>query len=298
MQRTIFLLGNCQIRTIADALRMLFPDDRIIDISSWDFNDKEETAGATQYLRSFDIQIRMPESHCTLKPMHIDSLPHQRMIDIPAIVFPAFHPDLVYACWRDGSNFRSVTDYHSAIGLWAWRAGLDVESASQLFSDEVFAQLGYDRYWTTSAESLREAFDASDLDFSRAWARMVRLGPFMHTVNHPRPEALAVVAKLIAGELGAPPSTFDEPLERYLHDYCESDVWPIYPFVARRLGAAGTWQWRVHDKNFLSIRDWLAACYATYDGASPEDVSCQRLDDLLYDEVLGGRTGLRVSGGR
>ena len=292
-QRTIFLLGNCQIRTIADALRMLFPDDLVIDISSWDFEDEENTKGATQYLRSFDVQIRMPESHCTLKSSQIESMPHQRMIDIPSLVFPAFHPDLVYAQRLDGSNFHGVSDYHSAIGLWAWRAGVDLTGATELFCDEVFAELGYDRYWASSVESLREAFDSSDLGFSRAWARLVRIGPFMHSVNHPRPEALAVLAKSIARELGAPPSVFEEPIERYLHDYCESEVWPIYPFVARRLGLAGSWQWRVHEKNFLSLKEWLVASYEAYNGTDPEEVRCWRFADALFDEVLGRRAGLR-----
>jgi hypothetical protein len=86
--RKIFLLGNCQVRTLADVLRMVFPEDEVIEIFTWDFADEENTAGATQYLRSFDVQIRMRESHCTLTTRHIDSLPHQRKIDIPSITFP------------------------------------------------------------------------------------------------------------------------------------------------------------------------------------------------------------------
>ncbi len=288
-QRKIFLLGNCQVRTLADVLRMVFPEAEVIEIFTWDFADEENTAGATQYLRSFDVQIRMPESHCTLTTRHIDSLPHQRKIDIPSITFPAYHPDLVYAQLPDGTNFRSLTDYHSAIGLWGWRNGLDVATTAALFCDDVFVALGYDRYWSSSVSALKEAFDASDLNFSHAWSQLVRLGPFMHTVNHPRPAALAALAKTMLSALGASPAELDLPVERYLHDHCESEVWPIYPFVARRLGTMGSWQWRVHDRIIGSVEEWIAASFASYGDQDPEDVHCWRLMDPLFGEVLSGR---------
>ena len=268
---------------------MLYPDDEIIDIASWDFSDEEGTRGAMQYIGNFDFQIRMPDNQCPLSLEDIEPLPHQQIIRIPSVTFPAFHPDQVYARRDDGSLFVGATDYHSAIGLWAWSQGASVDEAASLFDDEVLRALGYDDYWGTSVSALAEAFDLSDLAFRPFWSRAQRLGLFMHTVNHPVPAALGLLAKAIAERLGAPSAVWEDPLERYLNDYCSSAVWPVMPVVARRLGLAGSWQWRLHDDQLRGIERWLERCFDSYVGVDSASVICHRFSDGLYDEVLGPR---------
>lgn len=285
----MFIVGNCQVRGLADALRIVFPDDLIIDIRSWDFTDVENTVAAMNYLRSLDVQIRMPLEDSPLSPEDIGYSEHQLVLQIPSITFPAFHPDMVYARGPDGELFRGNVDYHSAIGLWAWCHGLEAEEAAQLFSDDVLAGLSYDDYWDASVAALRESVDASDLEFPALWARLHRLGLFMHTINHPNSAAIAVFAKAIAVRLGAPAEVWRYPLERYVPDYCSSEVWPVYPIVGRRLGLTGAWHWRLQERQILSVADWLGAAYASYDDRAGRVLDCPRLYDGLYDKVIGAK---------
>jgi Polysaccharide biosynthesis enzyme WcbI len=287
--REIFIVGNCQVRPVADALRMIFPDDVIIDITSWNF-DEEYSRRALRYLRSIDIQIRMPLVESPLSSEMIgEAEPHQQLIEIPSLTFPAFHPDMVYALREDGELFRGEADYHSAIGLWAWMKGASAEEASQLFSDDVLLELSYDDYWDISVDAMKEAFDLSSLDFGPFWAHLHRSGLFMHTINHPNLVGVAAFAKSIAVRLGAPTGVWDYPLTRYLTDYCPSAVWPVFPFVGRRLGIPGAWHWRVQEHQYLSLSDWLAAAFASYKDTDPSAVICHRFSDGRYDEVLGPR---------
>jgi Polysaccharide biosynthesis enzyme WcbI len=294
--RSIFLVGNCQVRPLADALRMLYPEDEIIDILTWDFSDVENTRGAMHYLRTFDFQIRMPDNQCVLSLEDIGPLPNQQIIRIPSITFPAFHPDQVYARGPDGGLFVGVIDYHSAIGLWAWMNGASIDEASALFDDVTLTALGYDGYWEPSVRALAAEFEASDVEFRPFWLRAQRLGLFMHTVNHPLPAVLGLLAKSVAIRLGAPESIWSDPFERYLHDYCSSAVWPVMPVVGRRLGLEGSWQWRVHDQQLRGLRRWLEVCFASYEGVDPGSVVCHRFNDGLYDEVLGSRLAALRSG--
>ena len=292
------IIGNCQVRPIADALRMIFPDDLIIDICSWDFSDEAYTREAMAYLRSLDVQVRMPLVDSPLSTDIIGHAEGQLVIEIPSLTFPAFHPDLVYALGPGGGLFRGPADFHSAIGLWAWCRGATVDQAVALFTDAVFAELHYDDYWDASVTSLREAFDSSDIEFGAFWRNLQRVPLFMHTVNHPTTAAIAAFSKAIAVRLGATADVWGYPLERYLTDYCLGAIWPVYPLVGRRLGIPGAWQWRLDDKQYLGISAWLSLCFAAYEGTDPADVVCHRFVGGLYDEVLGPRldalSGARV----
>ncbi|HVB06411.1 MAG TPA: WcbI family polysaccharide biosynthesis putative acetyltransferase [Acidimicrobiales bacterium] len=284
-ERSIFIVGNCQVRPLADALRMLFPGDLVIEIASWDF-DEEYTAKATAYLRSLDVQIRMPLVDSPLSQEMIGEAPGQQLVEIPSFTFSAFHPDMVYALAADGDLFRGEADYHSAIGLWAWKQGASAEQASQLFRDDLLVALGYDEYWDVSVDAARETFEASDLDFAPFWANVHRSGVFMHTINHPNLLGVAAFAKSIAARIGASTDVWDYPLTRYLTDYCPSAVWPVFPLVGRRLGVPGAWHWRLQERQYLSVAEYLEAAYGAYAGVDPSSVTCHRLGDGRYDEVL------------
>lgn len=286
--RSIFIIGNCQVRPLADALRMIFPRDLVIEITSWDY-DEEYTARAMSYLRSLDVQIRMPLVDSPLSEEMVGEAPGQLRIEIPSFTFPAFHPDMVYALTGGGQLFCGEADYHSAIGLWAWLKGASAEEASQLYGDDILVALGYDDYWDVSVDALRESFDASDLDFGPFWAHLLRSGVFMHTVNHPNLVGVDAFAKSIARRLGAPADVWEYPLTRYVTDYCPSAVWPVFPLVGQRLGVPGAWHWRLHERQYRSVDEWLEAAFAAYKGVDPASVTCHRFADGRYDEVLGPR---------
>ena len=292
--KALVVTGNCQVSGIAEALGYLLPqvDCRAVAIG-W---PEEMWANEGRALvASSDYWVRMdtPRDHLLQEP----GQPSPPVIRIPSIHFTAFHPDQVFAT-SPGGQFQGITAYHSAIGLWAWKRGLAPDQAAELFTPSVMNGLGYAQYWQPSYFELRDQFGSSSLDFGEFWLRLKRLGVFMHTVNHPRIEAVALLAKSIAVTLGAPSTVWDEPVERYLQDGLATAVWPVHPPVALALGVVGSDRWRLLHHVYTSVHEFLDATWSSYAGTDPESVFCPRVDDARYEAVLTQELRLAMKGVR
>lgn len=283
MSQTICITGNCHVGGISSALSLLLPDATVVKVAEWELNNAEQVAQAVESIDSASVWVQMPMPFNE----HLAHLARQEsVLRIPSVTFAAFQPDNVYASTSDGAVFHGFGDYHSAIALWAWKRGMDAEHAAQLFSTSVFNRLGYMKYWQPAASSLQHAFDESDLRFNDFWLRAKRLGTFMHTMNHPRIDALALVAKGIATTLGESESVWRDPVERYLPDWLNHMVWPVYPPIARVLGVEGSYRWRRQETYHHDLASWLDSMWQAYSGHDPEMVHCGRLTSGLYDQVL------------
>jgi hypothetical protein len=283
MSRSIVVSGNCQISGIASALRLLFPDDVVMEYPL--HVDLGRTEEFDAQLARADVWVTM--THHDNEAMETRTRTHALQVQVPVLNFNGFHPDLVYAIRDGGSIFRGVSDYHSAIGLWAWRRGIDPAHALALFTPDAFRRLGYYSCYGTAVELLRASFDEAGLDFAEFWLRAKRSGVFMHTVNHPCIAPLVLVAKQVARRIGAPPGIMSDPLDRYLEDsLVASIVWPVYPAIARYLGVPGSYRFRVERRWFASLLPFLEAQWEAYGDADPTVVQAIR-DEDLYDHVLG-----------
>jgi hypothetical protein len=278
--RRIVVTGNCTVWGLAAALRMIFPEDSIEHHRLW-VEDHEVVAAA---LADADVWVahKSPDNEELLER----SRTRARRITCPPLIFSGFHPDMVYA-WRDGSVFQAAAgDYHSAIGLWAWRRGLDAPEAARLFRPESFRQLGYYTAYQAEIEPLRESFAESGMDFTSFWLRVRRMGVFMHTFNHPRIDVIVLLTKLLALELGMAPELLERPIERYVVDeLLPIAVWPVYPELATHLGVAGSYLFAFGRLAF-SLDEFLEMQWQAYDDIDPSTVSCGRISDGLYDRVL------------
>ncbi len=173
---------------------MIFPRDAIY---TYQLNLVDHSKVAAQ-LADADFWIAMPYPTENDRVREL-STTNAMYVSWPPLVFNGFHPDIVYA-YRGEELFRGISDYHSAIGLWAWQRGADPFDAARLFTAETFRALGYFDAYRADIDPLRAAFARSSLDFSGFWLRAKRMGVFMHTINHPRAEVLTLLAKLVAVE--------------------------------------------------------------------------------------------------
>jgi hypothetical protein len=273
---------------VTAALRLIFPRDSIEVYRMW-IDDNAAIAAA---LADADAWVAQPvPDNDQLREL---SQTQAVQVMCPSLGFSGFHPDMVFAwchpdmiyAWRNGLLFRGLNEYHSAIGLWAWRRGLDVPDAVRLFSGETFRRLGYYGAFRAEIEPLSDAFTKAGLDFSWFWLRAKRLGVFMHTVNHPRIDALVLLAKLVARELGMPSRVLQEPIERYVPDQLlPIVVWPVYPELASHLGVPGS-DLFMYGSSTYRLEDFLAAQWEAYGDADPEIIRCPRITDGLFDSVL------------
>ena len=286
--RRVVVTGNCLSRGLGEAVAGLLGVDSLEVFPEWDLRTADDLRRVRSALADTDLWVRIPLSQGP--DLSMDRADSMKVIDAPWFTFPAFHPDVVYATRRsDGAVFRGLTDYHSAIALWAWREGASTQEAAALFRNDAMRALGYDAYWEPSVSGLRAEFDAAGLDFAPFWLRLKRLGVFMHSVNHPRADAIALLAKTVAYSAGAAKSVWDIPIERYLQDYLSSIVWPVYPVVGSALGVRGHYGWRTPDSYYPSLDAWLDATWNTYDLGARDDIVCPRVDDGVYDSVFRSR---------
>jgi len=279
--RKLVVTGNCQVLALSTALRMIFPRDAIY---TYQLNLVDHSKVAAQ-LADADFWIAMPYPTENDRVREL-STTNAMYVSWPPLVFNGFHPDIVYA-YRGEELFRGISDYHSAIGLWAWQRGADPFDAARLFTAETFRALGYFDAYRADIDPLRAAFARSSLDFSGFWLRAKRMGVFMHTINHPRAEVLTLLAKLVAVELGATPDVLDEPIERYVIDeLVRVVVWPVYPEIAVHLGVPGSNRFTVVNDVYRSREEFLRAQWTAYGDTDPSMVTSTRPDKDLYDAVL------------
>ena len=288
----IVVSGNCQVSGIAEALRTLRGDWTITSLPI----GLPETIWAEHGRNAINtcdawVRMRTPRDHVLGQP------PSPAVIvEIPPLAFSGFHPDIVFAALGD-SQFLGLTAYHSAIALWAWRAGLSVEQTMPLYSSEILIELGYLNAWRDSVAEMEATFSALGLDFRPVWQRLMQLGVFMHTVNHPRIEALSLLAKLVAIRLGAEDSIWDDPVERYVRDELDTAVWPVYPAIADVLGVPQSVRWRLLDTTYRDLFTYLEAAWNAYGDTDRRMVTCAQLDgtNSIYSSVLSRATGASVA---
>ncbi|MBI5012625.1 MAG: hypothetical protein HZC06_07815, partial [Methylocystis sp.] len=295
----IAIVGNCQSFGIAYAMKVLDPSATVDHFSmiararstmglfaktletydyvfSHDFLDGHVRGGGSEELRQ-----RLPKT----------------MI-FPAITFAAFHPDLVYI--HDSSRLHGfvagpIGAYHSAIGLFAYRKGLSLEMANALFNENVFDALGYLDMWNdASRELLDAARDSYGVDLSAELMNWSRRGVFMYSTVHPMSFVLFDLSKKLFDKVGLKPRAVN--FNYYdIHDLARSEIFPIYPAIAKRFGAQGGYMFKLQNHHistgvgdFLNLPQFLASCYTSYSAHDLSKLSNARVDAWLADEATSG----------
>ena len=278
----IVVTGNCQVAPLGSALAALIPGSEVRPVHL----GVSTVTGLEQSIAQANLWVRMavPGDDELPKPQ-----PSTIVVKVPTLDFAAFHPDAVYALTESGGLFRGLTDYHSAIALWAWKRGLEPQDLAILMNPDVMARLNYDNYWTPSVAALAGSFEQSSIPFEPFWRAAKRQGVFMHTVNHPKLSLVSLLATAVLEASGILERTSDHgtgDIADVLDDALDHLVWPVYPFVALSLGVPGSWRWRVNDSVYDGLIPWAHATWNSYGDAKPSEVVCPRIDDGVYDAVL------------
>lgn len=159
-------------------------------------------------------------------------------VALPTIVFPAFHPDIVYIGHKDRNFGSPMGDYHSALIVYGFAQGFSADEIVSLFRAEVFSKVGYLDGWFGSRDSLLRLSREHGFDLDRLFAGWMRRGCFMHTINHPKLFVLEDLARAALARAGIPARA--ARCEDVLPDPLSGSVWPVYPEVAARYGVSGS----------------------------------------------------------
>ncbi len=296
----IAVIGNCQAFGVAYAMKVMDPSATVdhyaaIGRSRANMSLFVKTLETYDYVFSHDfldghVQGGNSEELRRLVP---------KTMLFPAITFAAFHPDLIYI--QDASQplhgfvFGPVGPYHSAVGLFAFRAGLSLEEARALFNENVFQALGYLDVWNDASRELVEGSKARyGVDLSADLLNWARRGVFMYSLVHPMSFVLFDVARRLWEKVGLKPR--DVNFNYYqIHDLARSEIFPIYPPIARTFGVQGGYLFKLENHHlasgpgdFLTLPQYLAACYRTYEKVGGERLGNPRVDGWLADEKTKG----------
>lgn len=286
----IAVIGNCQARGVARSLTVLLPNARV------DLMPIGTLGKGRRNLRAFAERLRTYD-HVFTQPFLtgrfrdggsaelVELLPQARLF--PAIVFPAFHPDMVYVGdLGTGAEAALVPSplhtYHSAITLFGYLRGVSAERIVRLFREQTFAALGYLEGWRLSAEDLARSSRAVGIDLAPEILRWSRKGAFMHAINHPKLFVLADLAARLARDVDLAPA--DLSVDAYLVDDLLDDViWPIYPPIADVYGLAGSYTFKQRATpgaapSMLDLQNFVAGSLGLYDTMPKKRLTCHRTE--------------------
>lgn len=297
------MVGNCQASAIAQAMRLLLPRAAVSYERTYGrgrrFAEPDAVARRFAGYDAVFCQTSVLQSHSA----PLDGVP---ITPIPIIVFAAFHPDLVYVGGTsdDGGprQLRSPlgrSNYHSALALFGFRAGLSATETERLFEPETFERLGYAGLWTAASDGLLMLGRQAMYDLSDDLLRWSRRGIFMHSTNHPRMFVACDLARGLLSKAGIPFGDLDL-------DGCAIDellpqgAWPLYPGIAEIYGARGGYVF-VHPAargpgQVFDLPGFVEASFAIYAKARRADLACPRVDAWQDSEAV--RTELLTRAGR
>ena len=276
MGRRIVVTSNCQTGGLHAALTAMLPQDTVVPLA-WLAG---EPVGLRDLLRDADVWV-CSAPRALAQGVLGDTGARAKLISVPPIWFPAFHPDGTQVPTRTGIELDGPAGpYHSKIVVWSWAHGFDADTALARFRPETFAALGYLDAWQPAVDTLRGLFEPTDIDFREWLLPLLRDGVFMLTNNHPRLNALVQMARQIAALLGADASVLRYRWELVLPDglLATSYVWPLYPGVGESLDLPGGYVWRLPAGELLGLAEFVERSFARYETVDPATLDLDHID--------------------
>jgi hypothetical protein len=263
----VHLKSRTDLRTLASALRLY---DHVFLQA---FPDGVVRGGSSDYLR--------------------DQFPGA--IFVPSLIFTAYHPDSIFIADQASGGATvagPIGPYHSAIILFAYRAGLSADAALRLFEREVFEALGYFDVWDAASREFLKGAEAESLDLSADFLRWTRRGCFMHSINHPMLHVLYDITRHLFDKAGVPTSRID--VGRYVvDDLVFGPVYPVYPAIAEYYGIEGSYLFKgaYFDfengvGNFWDLPRFVRDCYRVYAQYKPSQLANERVQGWLDDAEI------------
>jgi hypothetical protein len=291
----IAVLGNCQSFDVAYAMQLL---NVRATVHHYPIQTKAKITGnmLVRALRTYDRVFLQDFGEGLVRGGSSDLLCGElaNAIRYPSLLFGAYHPDAIFIHDRSrGDAFVSgpIGQHHSALALFAYRAGFTPESALLLYQREVYQLLGYFDVWEPASTQLLELTRSYgvklDSDFI-GWTRFARC--FMYSINHPKAYVLFDLARRLLDHAGISwkPLDFDHYA---LNDLARDTIFPVYPEIAERFGIAGSYIFKapkparggLNIGTFFDLEAFVRESYCVYARHDGEALTNERVQGWLQD---------------
>jgi hypothetical protein len=290
----VLLVGNCQVGSLGQLMQAMTGDvlARSIEATQgWVFRVEQGEEDLEPLLADADLVfLQLLGSLDTFIRQRHPAHAH-KLRWMPPINYSAFHPDCVYIRRSSGGHLQGpLGDYHSSIAFWAWQQGWTPAEALHLYNADIYELLGFFDFEQTSSKVLLEMGMQAQLPLHRLLDVWNTSGPWMHTTNHPKIRVLADVAAELLTREGIQPM---RELASMVPDHMTNlPVWPVYPSIAERLGAAGNYLFKVDQSRTsplqphlaLSLEDFVSESFKCY-SERPAELQCERLQQSAYQQL-------------
>jgi hypothetical protein len=293
----IAVLGNCHSLDIAYAMKLL---NVSATVHRYPVQTKSKITAKmlVRALRSYGHVFLQDFGEGLIPGGSSDSLSRElpNAIKYPTLLFGAYHPDAIFVHDRSkGDTFvwGALGQHHSAIALFAYRAGITAQDALQLYDGEVFETLGYFDVWPAASAQLLALAKSYSLDLSADFLRWARRGCFMFTVNHPKPHVFFDLARHLLGRAGIRGEAVD--FDNYaLDDLARDVVFPVYPAIAEHYGVSGAYVFKAAQYSpgglniggFWDLPGFVRESYRVYARHKAEDLTNERVQGWLNDREI------------
>jgi hypothetical protein len=291
----IAVLGNCQSFEVAYAMQLL---NGRATVHHYPIQTKAKITGnmLVRALRTYDRVFLHDFGEGFVRGASSDFLCSEvaNVTRYPSLLFGAYHPDSIFVQDRSrGDAFVSgpIGQHHSALALFAYRAGFTAESALRLYQREVYELLGYFDLWEPASTQFLEVTRSYgiklDSDFI-GWTRLAR--SFMYSINHPKAYVLFDLARHLLDQAGIPwkPLDFDHYA---VNDLARDTIFPVYPEVAERFGIAGSYIFKAPSASrgglnigtFWDLQAFVRESYRVYARHDGEALTNERVQAWLQN---------------
>ncbi|WP_298327812.1 WcbI family polysaccharide biosynthesis putative acetyltransferase [Asticcacaulis sp.] len=296
----VAIVGGCQAEGLAEATRHLIPH---AVVSAWHagVNPPDSPEAIVAKIKDFDLVLTQIGSGHGMPELEIDRLTgwHPNAHFMPTFVFSGFHPDLSYAFDSTGLINAVHSDFHSKIAVAGFLLGLSPQRTLSLYNGLIFTELGYFDVFPAARNAVESQLREMGFEIDGMIDGWLGQGePFMYMTNHPAVRVLAALAAQLYSRLGLIPRS--APLPEIEKDHLgESFTWPVYPALAARIGARGSfdfkrpaWLTPAGESRSLTMKQYLIDLFNFYD-----NVPRERLLVSPFLETVAKIEPLLVSGG-
>jgi len=277
----ILMFGNYQIDFLANYISLCFPEWKITTITLRNIQANGPESFMSE-IDSADYIVAHPMERADIGAFRQSNLVKlDKTIFIPAFTFSGFHPDCVYihrdCVYINDKGIKTsvksgVGDYHSAIAIYGYHLGLNVDQTLKLFNSRVYEILGYYSLYEVEFHRIHQEFLEYGFDISNIIAQWRLLGCFMYTVNHPKSQILSDIAELIIDKLQYEIPNFDL-CDAVPYTAPSSIIWPVYPSIANFI--------KCNSSNFIKVAN---SDYTKFNKAYIDDKEFVNLSFKSYKE--------------
>lgn len=282
----IGVLGNCDTGGVSFALRAMLPGHEV-----YPFTPPSAAAERDAWFAELPTKADVILVNNGVFKAHAGTLLQPSLDKIrryPNSHFSAFHPDCCYVGVK-ATNSLIWPAYNSAICIGGYVRGLSQGQVCALYSGDVFEKLGYFDGWDHSVTRMQAEFTECGMDYRPYHLKVKRLGAFMHSMNHPKFEAIVTLARFLAPEYGAAKEAMEMPVA--IADGLAGLDWPLYPEIGEVYGVRGAYRWKL-DGTLVDLQTYVSQTFARYAelGLTAEGVFFSHADfHKRFNDVLNER---------